>query len=78
MIIFAKFMSLNCYSHSKVSMGMAKLFFHIYRSGYIDVTNRQHLQHILLQEYVSEEEKLYLDRILYAVRKGWVKVLKIF
>lgn len=57
---------------------MLKLFSQIYRSGYINSKNRQQLQHFLLQESLSEEEKKYLDRIFYAVRQGWVKNMKNF
>ncbi|HIK12968.1 MAG TPA: hypothetical protein IGS52_22365 [Oscillatoriaceae cyanobacterium M33_DOE_052] len=57
---------------------MAKLFFQIYRYGYIDNKNSQDLQNILLQESVTQEEKIYVDRILYAVRQGWVRIVKNF
>jgi len=75
-ISLAKFMDINCSSQHKISM--AKLFFQIYRYGYIDNKNSQDLQNILLQESVTQEEKIYVDRILYAVRQGWVRIVKNF
>ncbi|WP_199248397.1 hypothetical protein [[Phormidium] sp. ETS-05] len=57
---------------------MAKIFCQIYRYGYIDNKKRQHLQSLLLKESLSEEEKILLDRILYAVRQGWVTITKNF
>ncbi len=69
-------MSPNCIFQHKTSMD--QLFFQIYRHGYIDKKKSQYLRNILLQESVSEEEKIYVDRILYAVRQGWVRIDKNF
>lgn len=53
---------------------MAELFFQVYRYGSLNSNHRQQLRSILLKESISEEEQTAIDRLLYAVRRGWLKI----
>lgn len=53
---------------------LAEVFFQVYQQGRIDRDHRQHLRETLLKESISEEEQTAIDRLLYAVRRGWLKV----
>ncbi len=53
---------------------LAEVFFQVYQQGRIDRNHRQHLRATLLKEQVSEEEQTAINRLLYAVRRGWLQV----
>lgn len=53
---------------------LAEVFFQVYQQGRIDREHRQHLRSTLLKESVSEEEQTAINRLLYAVRRGWLEV----
>ncbi len=53
---------------------LAEVFFQIYQQGKIDRNHRQHLKATLLNEHISEEEQTAINRLLYAVRRGWLQV----
>lgn len=53
---------------------VSELFFQVYRSGRLTTNQRQHLRSSLLQESLSEEEQTAIDRLIYAVRRGWLKM----
>ena len=53
---------------------LAEVFFQVYQQGKIDRDHRQQLRATLLKESVSEEEQTAINRLLYAVRRGWLKV----
>ena len=53
---------------------LAEVFFQVYQQGRIDKDHRQYLKATLLKESVSEEEQTAINRLLYAVRRGWLEV----
>ncbi len=53
---------------------MAEVYFRVYQQGKIDRYHRQQLRATLLKESVSEQEQTAINRMLYAVRRGWLKV----
>lgn len=53
-------------------MQVSELFFQIWRSGKITRTDRYSLRAALLEESLSEEDKAAIDRLLHAVRRGWL------
>jgi protein-arginine kinase len=53
---------------------LAEVFFQVYQQGRIDRNHRQHLRATLLKEQVSQEEQTAINRLLYAVRRGWLQV----
>jgi len=52
---------------------LAEVFFQIYQQGRLALDHRQYLRETLLKESVSEEEQTAINRLLYAVRRGWLK-----
>lgn len=53
-------------------MPISELFFQIWRSGKITRTDRYSLRAALLEDGLSEEDKAAIDRLLHAVRRGWL------
>lgn len=58
----------------KSELTLAEVFFQVYQQGKIEQSHRQHLRAILLNEHISEEEQTAINRLLYAVRRGWLQV----
>jgi hypothetical protein len=61
--------SLFIYSH------LSKLFSKIWRQGGLTVSDRQGLMLTLLKSSLCEEELSIIDRILHAVRRGWLQII---
>ncbi len=53
---------------------LAEVFFQVYQQGKIDKHHRQYLRATLLNEQISQEEQTAINRLLYAVRRGWLQV----
>lgn len=53
---------------------MAEVYFRVYQQGKIDISHRQKLRATLLKESVSQEEQTAINRMIYAVRRGWLKL----
>ncbi|MEB3829020.1 hypothetical protein [Phormidium sp. CCY1219] len=53
---------------------LSELFFQVYRSGCLTRNQRQYLKATLLQDALTEEEQSAIDRVIYAVRRGWLKM----
>lgn len=53
---------------------MAELVFQACHTGVLTPENRKQLQSVLLQPFVSEEERSAIDRLLYAIRRGWLSL----
>ncbi len=53
---------------------LAEVFFQVYQQGKIDRNHRQYLRATLLNEQISQEEQTAINRLLYAVRRGWLQV----
>ncbi|MBD2311577.1 hypothetical protein H6G20_07885 [Desertifilum sp. FACHB-1129] len=68
---------LSLYTLAFASQGqtVAELVFQVCRTGTIDYHHRQLLQSFLLQEHLTEEDHTAIDRLLYAVRRGWLQIV---
>ncbi|MDJ1185482.1 hypothetical protein [Roseofilum casamattae] len=58
------------------SFNMAELVFEVCHTGKLTQANRKQLRSILLQPSISEEEHSAIDRLLYAIRRGWLKIAR--
>ncbi|WP_199249466.1 hypothetical protein [[Phormidium] sp. ETS-05] len=56
------------------TISITELFSQVYAVGRITKTDRQHLQYALLEQCLSEEEISLIDRLVYAVRRGWLQM----
>lgn len=54
---------------------VAELVFQVCRTGRINSNHRQLLRSFLLQDCLTEEDHTAIDRLLYAVRRGWLQVI---
>jgi hypothetical protein len=54
---------------------IADLFFQAYRSERLTLTHRQHLKTAILESNLSQEDQTAVDRLLHAVRRGWLQVV---
>ncbi len=60
---------------SLLPFGIAELFAEVNKSGKITLADRYGLMAALLEDTLAEEDKNAIDRILYSVRKGRLKVV---
>lgn len=54
---------------------IAELVFQVYHSGLLTPTHRQQLKTALLNDCLTEEDQIAINRLLHAVRRGWLKVV---
>ena len=54
---------------------IAELVFQVYHSGLLTLTHRQQLKTAILEEALTEEEQTAINRLLHAVRRGWLKIV---
>ncbi|MEG3977187.1 MULTISPECIES: hypothetical protein [unclassified Microcoleus] len=54
---------------------IAELVFQVYHSGLLTPTHRRQLQTALLNDRLTEEDQTAINRLLHAVRRGWLKVV---
>lgn len=54
---------------------IAELVFQVYHSGLLTQTHRKQLRTVLLNDCLSEEDQTAINRLLHAVRRGWLKVV---
>jgi hypothetical protein len=54
---------------------IAELVFQVYHSGLLTPTHRQQLKTALLDDCLTEEDQTAINRLLHAVRRGWLKVV---
>ena len=54
---------------------IADLFGHAWNSGRITLNERQYIQSAILANTLSEEDRAAIDRLVHAVRRGWLKLL---
>lgn len=54
---------------------LSKLFSKIWRQGGLTLSDRQGLMLTLLKNSLCEEELSIIDRILHAVRRGWLQII---
>lgn len=60
---------------SLLPFALAELFAQVSKSGAITLADRYGLMAAFLNESLSEDDKSAIDRILYGVRKGRVKMV---
>lgn len=54
---------------------IAELVFQVYHSGLLTRNHRQQLRNALLEQALTEEDQTAINRLLHAVRRGWLKVV---
>ncbi len=54
---------------------LEELFGQIMFSSVVTRTDRQHLRSAILGDSLTEDEKAIINRLLYNVRRGWVKLV---
>ena len=54
---------------------IAELVFQVYHSGLLTRTHRKQLRTVLLSDCLTEEDQTAINRLLHAVRRGWLKVV---
>lgn len=54
---------------------IAELVFQAYHSGLLTQTHRHQLRSAILEETLTEEDQTAINRLLHAVRRGWLKVM---
>ncbi|WP_309236430.1 hypothetical protein [Microcoleus sp. FACHB-672] len=54
---------------------IADLFGQAWNSGWLTLTARQALRAALLDCSLTEDDQAAIDRLLHAVRRGWLKIL---
>lgn len=60
--------------YNSMNQPISELFFQIWCSGRITRTDRYGLKSALLEDTLDEEDKAAIDRLLHAVRRGWLLV----
>ncbi|NJK28295.1 MAG: hypothetical protein HC925_07180 [Coleofasciculaceae cyanobacterium SM2_3_26] len=50
------------------------LFFNIWHSGQLTPGDRNSLKSFLLQDCLDTSERDAIDRVLHAIRRGWIQV----
>nr|WP_083618210.1 hypothetical protein [Planktothrix serta] len=56
---------------------LEELFGQIMFSSVVTRSDRQHLRSAILADRLTEDEKAIINRLLYNVRRGWVKLVDI-
>jgi hypothetical protein len=54
---------------------IAELVFQVYHSGLLTLNHRQQLKTAILESALTEEDQTAINRLLHAVRRGWLKVV---
>ncbi|MGD1714158.1 hypothetical protein ACP6PL_14745 [Dapis sp. BLCC M126] len=53
---------------------ITELVFQVYRSGILTQEQRQQLRNLFLYHNLSEEDTTAINRLLHAIRRGWLKM----
>ncbi|GAB4295643.1 MAG: hypothetical protein Fur0025_32860 [Oscillatoriaceae cyanobacterium] len=53
---------------------IAEIFGKVWRNGGLTQNDRHYLRFTLLGEHLSDEERATIDRMLHAVRRGWLQI----
>lgn len=64
----------NIVNNSPVSL--EELFGQVMFSNVVTYRDRQQLKAALLRETLSDDEQAIINRLLYNVRRGWVKLVE--
>jgi hypothetical protein len=54
---------------------IAELFYQVCRAGHLTRGDRQRIMSAFLSGALTDEEKSAINRLIHAVRRGWLKVL---
>ncbi|MBS0015658.1 hypothetical protein [Limnospira platensis] len=54
---------------------LEEMFGQVMFSSVVTTEDRQRLKATLLKETISEDEQAIINRLLYNVRRGWVKLI---
>lgn len=54
---------------------IAEVFGQAWNSGRLTFRDRLYLRSAILNSALSEEERAAIDRLLHAVRRGWLQIL---
>ncbi|MCT7957797.1 MULTISPECIES: hypothetical protein [Laspinema] len=57
------------------NLTVTDVFSHIYSVGRITQRDRQFIKVALLEQDLSDEEITLIDRLVYAVRRGWLQMI---
>jgi hypothetical protein len=55
---------------------LPELYFQVWKSGCLDRRQRQQLQSLLLGENLGETECTLINRLLHAIRRGWISLAR--
>lgn len=55
---------------------LSELAAQVWNSGKISSQDRQFLRSLFTENFPSEEEIAAVDRLLHAIRRGWIKMLE--
>ena len=58
------------------SEALSYLYAQVTKTCYLTEDDRKLINSVLLQENLQEEEYRIINRILYSVRRGWIKLVK--
>ena len=58
------------------SEALSYLYSQVTKNCYLTEIDRQLIKSVLLQENLQEEEYRIINRILYSIRRGWIKLVK--
>ncbi|GAB4305975.1 MAG TPA: hypothetical protein IGS52_04250 [Oscillatoriaceae cyanobacterium M33_DOE_052] len=54
---------------------ISEIFYQIWHSGQITYHHRWGLMSALMQDSLNQEEREAIDRLLHAVRRGWLRLV---
>ncbi|HIK12885.1 MAG TPA: hypothetical protein IGS52_21940 [Oscillatoriaceae cyanobacterium M33_DOE_052] len=54
---------------------VAEVFGNVWNSGAVTGSDREILRYAFLQERLSEEDYAAVDRLLHAIRRGWLQMV---
>ena len=53
---------------------IAELVFQVYRTGILTLEHRKQLRNLFLYHNLSEEDTTAINRLLHAIRRGWLRI----
>ncbi|MGK7921491.1 MAG: hypothetical protein AB4080_15935 [Trichodesmium sp.] len=53
---------------------ITELVFQVYRSGILTQDQRKQLRNLFLYHNLSEEDTTAINRLIHAIRRGWLKM----
>ncbi|MBO9999928.1 MAG: hypothetical protein J7641_13180 [Cyanobacteria bacterium SID2] len=56
------------------TIALSELIARVWHSGCLTVSERQVLKSVLLTSSLSDEDRAAIDRLLHAVRRGWIEL----